>query len=384
MFKKSKFIKLIALSVISTSLFSCGSNGNKEPLTKNVVISEVYVGNSLIDSCLEIANTGTSSINLTGYQLVLYKDKNNIDYTYTFKETLEASKTMIFANNTFDAASKNIVDYINIGGDFIYGRNYIELLDSNGTLIDCVGYKGIQVTYVEKQSLIRLKEFSEGFGTFDSLHFIKVKLGVSKYLGNIEAPLSVEEIRKGPSIDEEYSNYEFCSSDDKPLGGCVNVNLKALGDGDTTQFTYPSEYSRFDDYSHRIRYLLINTPEVDHGSSSSIVAEPWGKAAQELNNTLLSGAKKIIIQSNRNFSLTETYGRVLGYVWYSNEANTTLKDYKLLNFIMVQEGLARFSTYDKYETMYSGDVLYFDYINYVYEEAYQKGIKIWGETDPDF
>ena len=65
-----------------------------------------------------------------------------------------------------------------------------------------------------------------------------------------------------------------------------------------------------------------------------------GTTAKEYNNTVLTNAKHYLIQTSLSSSIRETYGRFLGYVWYTYEVNPLPEDYVLLNFEMVKEAYA--------------------------------------------
>lgn len=129
---------------------------------------------------------------------------------------------------------------------------------------------------------------------------------------------------------------------------------------------------------------MIDTPEISHGPNSKIQEEPWGQEAKKFNNDKLKNASSILIQSNLGSSLKETYNRLLGYVWYTNDPNKSITSYRLLNFQLVKEGLAEFSLHERHDTMKSNDVSYFDYLDYVNEIARRNKIKIHGEIDPNF
>jgi endonuclease YncB( thermonuclease family) len=254
----------------------------------------------------------------------------------------------------------------------IYGRNYIELLDKENKLIDCVGYKKVNVSYLNNHSMVRLKEKQISNHKFDNLNFIKIKSENKNYLGNLNAPLTQEEIISGPRLSKEvYGNQKY-SENDKPYGGYANVTISSYVDGDTTYFKFPSS-ANVGTETQKVRYLLIDTPEIDHGSG----AEPYGDAAKKFTDDKLKSATSVIVQSNKDFALRENYDRLLGYVWYSNDPSKDLSTYRLLNFELVLNGLAKFSTYNEYETMYYKDVLYFNYFEYGYETAVDKKINIY-------
>ena len=83
--------------------------------------------------------------------------------------------------------------------------------------------------------------------------------------------------------------------------------------------------------------------------------------------------------------LTETYGRLLGYVWYTLEENPTPSDYHNLNFETILNGYSNvaFSSVAS-DTMKSDGVSYYSYFLDADHGAEEQGIKIHGEKDPDF
>ncbi len=374
---------LLIPSLILVSISGCNSNneGFKET-GSSIFISEYFCGEVYYDACLELSNKSNKDISLEGYKINVYS-KDAVKYTIELKETIKANGSFVYANSRFDNAT-NINDIVFLESDYFTGRNYIELLDSKSNLADCIGIKSYDIVYVENESLVRLKEYFNGYNKYDYLEYVRVKANTRTYLGNQNVPISKVELMEGPKLTEEYSSLEFTNKKESPLGGYVEVTINSLGDGDTTVFDYPNS-SNLIELTQRTRYLMINTPEVDHGPSSTIVEEKWGKTAEIYNNEKLSNAKHILVQSNKGFGLRETYGRLLGYVWYTNEENPSLSDYKLLNHELVIEGLARFDTNDKYETMYTNDVLYYEYFNYAYNYALENKLKLYGDDeDPNF
>lgn len=378
--KRSLFnSKLVLLLASGTLLLSaCSTNNvNDEETTKpssidNIFISELFVGSSLEDGILELGSSSENEISLNGLTVNFYNSKG-VEKFYTFKdETISKNKLVIFETNENIYPQDNVNTVINLDADVIYGRNYIELLDKENKLIDCVGYKKVNVSYLNNHSIVRLKEKQISNHKFDNLNFIKVKSENKSYLGNLNAPLTQEEIISGPRLSEEvYGNQKY-SENDKPYGGYVNVTISSYVDGDTTYFKFPSS-ANVGTGTQKVRYLLIDTPEIDHGSG----AEPYGDAAKKFTDDKLKSATSVIVQSNKDFALRENYDRLLGYVWYSNDPSKDLSTYRLLNFELVLNGLAKFSTYNEYETMYYKDVLYFNYFEYGYETAVDKKINIY-------
>ncbi len=377
--KKTLLLLIPSLVLIGTT--SCSETKTNET-GSSVIISEYYVGDVYFDSCIELSNISSSDISLNGYKINIYT-KDTIKTTIELNETIKANSSFVFANKGFENTT-NLTEIKYFDDNLLTGQNYLEIIDSNSKVLDCIGTKGFDISFASKESLVKLDEYFKGYNEDNYLHYVRVKTGNKNYLGNKNVPLTLEELMDGPKLTSEYSSLDFTNSKESPLGGYVEVTISSLGDGDTTVFNYPVS-SNLVETTQRTRYLLINTPEVDHGPSSSIVEEKWGKTAEIYNNEKLNNAKHILVQSNKSFSLRETYGRLLGYVWYTDKDSPSLSDYKCLNHELVLEGLARFDSRDKYETMYTDDVLYYEYFNYAYQYASQNKIKLYGDDDdPNF
>ena len=88
---------------------------------------------------------------------------------------------------------------------FLYSQVFPTYLNN---VIDVLGYKGINISYVNNESLVRLNECYTPSLTYNELNFVKVRSGVDKYLGNTLSPISKEELLKGPKLSEYYLNKE--------------------------------------------------------------------------------------------------------------------------------------------------------------------------------
>lgn len=376
--------KKLVLILISSSFcltFNTSCN-NKSSLNNEVIFSELYVGSNVFDTVLEVSVL-KENVDLSNYKINFYGSGININYTYSFSE-LDCDKTnnvILFLNksSTYVTTSSNV---ITLDGDYICGYYYVELTNNN-EVVDALGTKGFTLEYARSGSLVRLKEYYESRSSYNELDYIEVRSGITTYLGNNEAPITLESLLEGPKVSEEYKNITNFVDGEFGTGALVDVSVISLGDGDTTHFSFPSDSGVSSSYDNRVRYLLIDTPEIDHGSGG-VSAEPFGEEAKTFNNTRLTNATKIMCQSNKNKPITETYGRTLAYVWYTTKENPTIDDLSLLNFELVKAGLAKFSTYDIYEDMYYGDIYYYDYFNYAANLAKSQKIKIYGEIDPTF
>ena len=117
----------------------------------------------------------------------------------------------------------------------------------------------------------------------------------------------------------------------------------------------------------KLRFLGVDTPE----STSRV--EPWGMAASKFTKNIVKTCNKIVIQSEGGPATTDNYGRYLTWVWYQTEEGA---DFRLLNLELVQNGYS-FGKSD-------GLVRYKDVIIDAAALARNQGLKVFGETDPDY
>ncbi len=94
--------------------------------------------------------------------------------------------------------------------------------------------------------------------------------------------------------------------------------VKRVNDGDTIVLT---------DGRH-VRYIGINTPEIDHGSQK---AEPYGYKAKNYNKKMVL-SKMIRLEFDKE--RYDQYGRLLAYIF--------LKDGKFVNKALIEQGYAYF------------------------------------------
>ncbi len=146
----------------------------------------------------------------------------------------------------------------------------------------------------------------------------------------------------------------------------TEASVRCYVDGDTTHFSVSGE--AFPSGVLKARYLGINTPE------STGRVEPYGKQAAEFTRQKLSGASKILIESDDGaWNRDSTGTRHLVWVWYSPDGEA----WRCLNIELLQEGLAiaNASARNRYgETCVAA-------IN----QAKARGRKLYsGEKDPEF
>ncbi len=117
----------------------------------------------------------------------------------------------------------------------------------------------------------------------------------------------------------------------------VYVELEKVIDGDTLWVTMDGE-------SQKVRLLEIDTPESVHSDASK--NNVYGTSASDYTKSLLSGTKKLYLEFGEQKN--DNYGRLLAYVWLSNEVDVKNEDDKaeyMLNAKIVADGYARVTSY---------------------------------------
>ena len=373
-----KKILLITSLLIINSLISCNNDSLKSD--EIPFISEIIVKENFLESALEISNKKEIKQDIF---LNIYKDKN-ILVTRNLKEDFngKTNTSIVYQNKRFDETLDFSINVIKFDDNYVYGTNYIEIIDKNGEVLDSVGIKNFSMDIVKDGSLIKNELNLFATKKFDLKMWYKVRSDNLKYLGNINTPITYREFIKGPKIMEQYKKALFVK-DGAPMGGFIETKVSSYGDGDTTNFVYKN-VEKLNEVE-RTRYYFVNTPEIDHTSQGSkIEEEPWGVAAMNFTNNILKNAKHILIQSALGGSIRETYGRLLGFVWYTNKENPSDNDYSLLNYELVLNGYGKFMMGSSLNEMISNEILYYHYFDVASETAKQKGLKIHGEKDPNY
>ena len=83
------------------------------------------------------------------------------------------------------------------------------------------------------------------------------------------------------------------------------IEVDEVVDGDTIRATLFGE-------KVNIRYLMVNTPEVDHDNPNA--SEPYAEEAKALNQSLLDSADQVYLELDLG-PATDNYDRILGYVY---------------------------------------------------------------------
>ena len=143
--------------------------------------------------------------------------------------------------------------------------------------------------------------------------------------------------------------------------GIEEVTLYQAVDGDTIHVTGQ------DDSILKLRFLGVDTPE------STAAVEAWGVAASNFTKGLVKAAASLVITSDGGPGEQDNYDRWLAWVWYKLPDK---EEYRLLNLELVQEGYS--------VSKNAGVKNYVSELIAAADQARKKGIKVWGETDPDY
>lgn len=381
---------LIILSLIFLTLTSCVKEEHHNSSysfeeNSNLIFTEFLIGNFSSDRAIEISNIGANPIDLASYSVNIFKQNQIEPYIKIDLPTknIEPGKSLVIA---YDKANENILKHADIVTEklMIDGTWPVALMH-NDSIVDTLGYIGYQTNYGKQCDLVRKPEHYKGKKEIDDYDWMKFKCTNFENLGKINELPSDEILLEGPRLTEEILALPFIDEDGMGGGGVVEVTLSGVGDGDTSYFDFPSSLSKYGISNESVRYLKINTPEIQHGTS--IDAQPWGQEAKKYNNNVLRNAKRFMIQTERNNTYRETYGRMLCYVWYSNLDNPKISDYVCLNAEMLTKGLAFTYFFDENVGANPVDYQGITYTNYFLNcELYAKklGIKVHGEKDPNF
>ena len=361
-----KVLKGLILTVLCLGVSSCS---NKENITKtDIIFSEIVEGSSE-NRALELYNKSDKDVDLSKYsidiQLMAGIKTINLEGILPSKTTYVISYT----NSNEDLKNKSdlVTEHL-----MFNGSQPLQLKKGN-KVVDVLGTFDTVYDFNKNITLTRKVEFLEGRKTFDEYDWIRYNLDNYKYLGTIEPSLTNEELLDGPKLTEEDFNRPYYIQQENGTylggGGVMDVTVKSYVDGDTTCFYYDENIINVLGIAQgtKLRYQNINTPESYVGN-----IQKFGLKAKEYTNSILSSASEIKVQSLLNGILTETFDRMLGWVWVDGE---------LLNNKIVKMGYSNLA-FDTVDEMMYKDVSYsnFLYNAEVYAKKNEKGIH--GEIDP--
>lgn len=169
-----------------------------------------------------------------------------------------------------------------------------------------------------------------------------------KYYGNHGNPVHWHEVIKSDdkwvSISKETAIPACYIKEINPM---VKVSFYKCSDGDTARFIISNE-------ERKVRFLAIDTPEVDNN-------EPFSKVAAEYTCNRLKNAKEIYLEYDSNSDKEDKYGRILAFVHVDGE---------LLQKELVERG------YAKVAYIY-GDYEHVSELRELEEIAKNNGLGIW-------
>ena len=384
MFIMAKKIRYCLFLLPFLSLTFC--NKPKENNThSNLIFTEFYCGSNIDDSAVEIANIGNKDIDLSKYSFYLYQSgsKNN-KIKIPMSGVLSPESTYVI---TSSKASEEIKNLSNLVSDvFKNDGSWPMTLNKGSSQLDVFGYVGFASDFGCYLDLVRKNNYRIGRYNYHQYDYIRYSSGHLSGLGNLNNDISEEELLEGPHLTDEDFATPFATDEFTAGGGAVKVTLASTGDGDTTRFIFPSSLSAYGISSNEsVRYMCINTPETQHGTS--INADPWGYAAKDYNNEQLRKAKAFAVSTSKGYYLRENYGRIMGYVWVAFVDNPTPKDYYNLNFLMVKEAYStlRFiNGRQENDPMFYREITYTNYMKNAELIVEEQGLRVHGEKDPNF
>lgn len=363
--KKNFNLLSLCLLLIASSLVGC----NKENNTNSpIIISEVVEG-KLNNRVIELYNNSDNTVNLDNYsiEIELYNSINTINLS----GNLKTKETFIIA---YSKACDELISKADIiSSDLMFNGTQPIKLKNKNKIVDIIGEETFQNNYYQDISLVRKKEFLIPRKQFDEYDWIRYNCDNYSYLGTIDTSISNEELLDGPVLTDEFLKAPYFKTlDDGSIvgaGGVMEVEVSSYVDGDTTVFKCDPTInaSMGLNSTMRVRYQNIDTPESYKGN-----VQEFGLVAKEFTLSQLAFADKIIMQSVLDGPITETFDRMLSWIWI---------DDKLLNMEIVKNGYSELA-FSSVDTMLYKDV---SYSNFLYNaQLYAKKMKKgkFGEVDP--
>ena len=365
-------------SIVSSSSFSSSSIVEIPPVNPNIIFTEMNTGTSFVNRALEISNISDEDASLDHFAVHVYRN-----WSEEYTETIPLDGYIIKAKSCFviayHMAKQEILDKADLVTDqYLNDGTFPVSLSFYDEIVDTIGHIGYVYDFAKAAVLVRLKEYFKQSKSFKDLHWIRYPVNSLDTLGNYDV-VSEETLQEGPKLSEEFYNSPFCDNATNGNGGVLEVTYLYNIDGDTTKFNYGSLYSAYDiSGSLSTRYYGINTPEIAHGSGEE--PDPYGDEAKDFTTRMLKNAKHYLVQSVNGYSLHETYGRMLCYVWISTKDNPEISDYQLLNYLIVKNGFSHPGFIDRqaeYNSLMTHEgVSYVEYLYYADTYAEALGLNI--------
>lgn len=362
-------------TLLMTFLSGCQSSNNSNHNNRenyrfiggDLIFTELYVEETYANRAVEIANVGNKEIDLNQYYISIYRDggSDNVAPTETISlsGTLGINQTFVIA---YDLASQKIKDKANLISDnFLNDGSFpMTINKSEYEIVDFLGKPGYFYDVASGADAVKKKEHLQANESFSPYDWIRYPTENLDHLGNLDC-LDNETIFNGPKLEEKDFSLPYARSTSEGGGGLLEVTLLYTIDGDTTKFNFGNSLSSYGIRgSNSLRYYGINTPEISHGGSE---ADPYGPEARDFTNDIINRAKHFLVQSVAGYSLTETYGRILGFLWVTFLDDPKPEDYFLLNHYVVRNGYARVGHVVR--GSYSNEMTYkgISYVEYLFD-----------------
>ena len=338
-----------------------------------LLFTELYIGEAYANRAVELYNISDNDIDMNGFYLNVYRSGGGKEAkpseSILLSGAIKAHETYVISYSKANEEILSKADFIT--DEFLNDGTFPMTITSlSGFIHDEIGYPGFFYDVANRADAVRKKE-SIVPGSYSPYDWIRYSTSHLDNLGNINC-ISNEILYDGPKLTQNDFNTPYTSDGNIGEGGAIEVKLSYTIDGDTTKFIFPSSLSSYGiSGSNSVRYYGINTPEVAHGENP---ADPYGPEAREFTNRIINSSKHFVVQSVKGYSLTETYGRMLGYVWVTDKSSPNPDDYYLLNHFIVQNGYARIGHITRGD--YNDYMTYEDisYVEYIYD-AQQYAIK---------
>jgi len=128
------------------------------------------------------------------------------------------------------------------------------------------------------------------------------------------------------------------------------AQVVSVVDGDTIRVRYGGQ-------TYRVRYIGIDTPELEHNGTPA----DWLGPEAKVKNELLVGGKNVFLE--KDVSETDRYGRLLRYVWVGDT---------MINGELVRQGYAQ-------AVSFPPDVKYLNWLRQLQQEAKEEGVGLWAQ-----
>lgn len=372
-----KIANILILSVFLTVIVVLTGCSKGEP---DLIFTEIVegIGDAM---AVEIYNPLDEDVDLSNYSVEVYKNGDVIRTgLIELTGTLKSKECYVIVgdyNTPSELAEKADLmstELIFNGNDPIFLLNGDEVVSSFGLIPSYAVY------FAENTSLVKINpDTNLGNYEFVESDWIQYPSDTYDYLGTVEHDITIAELEKGPMLTDEMKDISFfpegTTADNllsqQGTGGVMEVTVSQYVDGDTTAFVYPSSIAHLglDNYTNRVRYYGIDTPE--SGGSTGSQYQAFGKTASNYTKEQLSKAKTIHLQSIEGQSIFDTYGRILALVYV---------DGVLLNNQIIQMGYSD-TAFSQTPMLYNG-IEISAYMTYSTQIARLNGRGIHGEKDP--